>query len=162
MVSYELALGVSIIGVLLVAGSLRPMEIVERQAGWFWESWNAFGGGLQFFGFLIFLIAGYAETNRLPFDMPEAESELVAGYHTEYSSMKFSIFFMAEYVGMVSMSSLLVTLFLGGWRLPGLYRLLELLGLEREETRRATPWIGGSPPGPIRPCWSRVTHRTVA
>jgi len=115
MVSYELALGLSLIGVLLVSGTLRPVEIVEQQAGWFWN-WNVFSGW-QLLGFLIFLIAGFAETNRLPFDLPEAESELVAGYHTEYSSMKFAMFFMAEYVAMITISSLAVTLFLGGYQL---------------------------------------------
>ena len=113
MISYELALALSVIGVLLVAGTLRPVEIVEQQAGWFWN-WNVFGGW-QMLGFVIFLIAGYAETNRLPFDMPEAESELVAGYHTEYSAMKFSMFFMAEYVNMITSAALAVTLFLGGY-----------------------------------------------
>jgi NADH-quinone oxidoreductase subunit H len=92
------------------------MAIVERQAGWFWN-WNAFAGGWQLLGLLIFLIAGFAETNRLPFDLPEAESELVAGYHTEYSSMKFAMFFMAEYMNMATSSALLITLFLGGWQL---------------------------------------------
>jgi NADH-quinone oxidoreductase subunit H len=116
MISYELALGLSIIGVLLVSGSLRPTEIVSQQAGWFWN-WNVFGGW-QLLGFLIFMVAGYAETNRLPFDLPEAESELVAGYHTEYSSMKFSMFFMAEYVAMITMASMAVTLFLGGYNPP--------------------------------------------
>jgi NADH-quinone oxidoreductase subunit H len=115
MISYELPLALAIVSVLLVAGSLRPVEIVEQQAGWFW-SWNLFGGW-QLLGFLIFMVAGYAETNRLPFDMPEAESELVAGYHTEYSSMKFSMFFMAEYINMITSSALAVTLFLGGWQL---------------------------------------------
>jgi NADH-quinone oxidoreductase subunit H len=115
MISYELALGLSLIGVLLVSGTLRPVEIVEQQAGWFWN-WNVFGGW-QLLGFLIFVIAGFAETNRLPFDLPEAESELVAGYHTEYSSMKFAMFFMAEYVAMITISSLAVTLFLGGYQL---------------------------------------------
>jgi NADH-quinone oxidoreductase subunit H len=115
MISYELALGLSLIGVLLVSGTLRPVEIVEQQAGWFWN-WNVFGGW-QLLGFLIFLISGFAETNRLPFDLPEAESELVAGYHTEYSSMKFAMFFMAEYVAMITISSLAVTLFLGGYQL---------------------------------------------
>jgi NADH-quinone oxidoreductase subunit H len=114
MISYELALALSVIGVLLVSGTLRPVEIVERQAGWFWN-WNVFGGW-QLVGFVIFLVAGYAETNRLPFDMPEAESELVAGYHTEYSAMKFSMFFMAEYVNMITSAALAVTLFLGGYR----------------------------------------------
>jgi len=115
MVSYELALTLSLIGVLLVAGTLRPTEIVAQQAGWFWN-WNILGGW-QLLGFLIFVIAAYAETNRLPFDMPEAESELVAGYHTEYSSMKFSMFFMAEYINMITASALIVTLFLGGYNL---------------------------------------------
>jgi len=115
MISYELALALAVIGVVLVSGTLRPVEIVEQQAGWF-TNWNIFGGW-QLLGFVIFLVAGYAETNRLPFDMPEAESELVAGYHTEYSSMKFSMFFMAEYVNMITSSALAVTLFLGGWQI---------------------------------------------
>jgi len=115
MISYELSLGLSLIGVLLVSGTLRPVEIVEQQAGWFWN-WNVFGGW-QLLGFLIFVISGFAETNRLPFDLPEAESELVAGYHTEYSSMKFAMFFMAEYIAMITISSLAVTLFLGGYQL---------------------------------------------
>lgn len=116
MISYELALGFSIVSVLLVSGTLRPVEIVAQQAGWFWN-WNILGGW-QLLGFVIFVIAGYAETNRLPFDLPEAESELVAGYHTEYSSMKFAMFFMAEYIAMITMSSLIVTLFLGGYNPP--------------------------------------------
>jgi len=116
MVSYELALGLSVVGVLLVSGTLRPTVIVAQQSGWFWN-WNVFAGG-QLLGFVLFVIAGFAETNRLPFDLPEAESELVAGYHTEYSSMKFAMFFMAEYVAMFTMSSLAVTLFLGGYH-PG-------------------------------------------
>jgi NADH-quinone oxidoreductase subunit H len=116
MVSYELALGLSIVGVLLVSGTLRPTVIVAQQAGWFWN-WNVFAGW-QPLGFLLFLVAAYAETNRLPFDLPEAESELVAGYHTEYSSMKFSMFFMAEYIAMITAASLAVTLFLGGYQLP--------------------------------------------
>jgi NADH-quinone oxidoreductase subunit H len=115
MVSYELSLGLAIIGVLLVCGTLRPTLIVEQQAGWFWN-WHVFGSW-QLLGFIIFVIAGFAETNRLPFDLPEAESELVGGYHTEYSSMKFSLFFMAEYVAMITMAALTVTLFLGGYNL---------------------------------------------
>jgi NADH-quinone oxidoreductase subunit H len=113
MISYELALALAVIGVLLISGTLRPVEIVAQQAGWFWN-WNLFSGW-QLLGFVIFMVAGYAETNRLPFDMPEAESELVAGYHTEYSSMKFSMFFMAEYVNMITSASLAVVLFLGGY-----------------------------------------------
>ena len=116
MVSYELPFGLSIVGVILVSGTLRPMVIVEQQAGWFWN-WNALAGGWQLLGFVIFLIAIFAESNRLPFDMAEAESELVAGYHTEYSGMRFAMFFMAEYIAMFVGSALLVTLYLGGWQL---------------------------------------------
>jgi len=116
MISYELSLGLSVIGVLIVSSTLRPTEIVTQQAGWFWN-WNVIGGG-QLLGFVLFVIAGFAETNRLPFDLPEAESELVAGYHTEYSSMKFSMFFMAEYIAMITMGALATTLFLGGYN-PG-------------------------------------------
>lgn len=116
MISYELALGLAAVGVFLASGSLRPTEIVATQAGWFWH-WNIFGG-FQLVGFVIFLVAGYAETNRLPFDLPEAETELVAGYHTEYSSMKFSLFMMAEYIAMFTMGGLVVTLYLGGF-MPG-------------------------------------------
>ena len=126
MVSYELALGLSVVGVILASGTLRPTVIVEQQAGWFWN-WNALGGG-QIVGFVLFVIAGFAETNRLPFDLPEAESELVAGYHTEYSSMKFAMFFMAEYVAMFTISSLAATLFLGGYH-PGFPLPLEGLAL---------------------------------
>lgn len=116
MLSYELPLALSVVAAVLVAGSLRPVTIVEQQAGWFWN-WNAFAGGWQLLGFLIFLIAGFAETNRLPFDLPEAEAELVSGYHTEYSSMKFAMFFMAEYINMITLAAMATTLFLGGWQL---------------------------------------------
>ncbi len=116
MISYELPLALSVVAAVLVAGTLRPTTIVEQQAGWFWE-WNVFGGGWQLLGFLIFVIAGFAETNRLPFDLPEAEAELVSGYHTEYSSMKFAMFFMAEYINMMTLAAMAVTLFLGGWHL---------------------------------------------
>ena len=117
MISYELALVLAVIAVVLVSGTLRPLEIVEQQAGSI-LNWNVFSGGVPLLGFLIFLVAGYAETNRLPFDMPEAESELVAGYHTEYSAMKFSMFMMAEYINMTTSSALLVTLYLGGYHSP--------------------------------------------
>lgn len=116
MVSYELSMGLSVMGVILVSGTLRPLQIVEQQSGWFWN-WNAFLGGWQLLGFILFVVAIFAETNRLPFDLPEAEQELVAGYHTEYSSMKFSMFFMAEYAAMTTASAMIVTLFLGGWQL---------------------------------------------
>ena len=116
MLSYELPLVLSIVAVVLVSGTLRPTEIVARQAGSIWN-WNVFGGGAQLLGFILFTIAGYAETNRLPFDLPEAEGELVAGYHTEYSGMRFATFFMAEYINMMTSSALAITLFLGGWQL---------------------------------------------
>jgi NADH-quinone oxidoreductase subunit H len=116
MLSYELPLVLSIVAVVLVSGTLRPTEIVARQAGTIWN-WNVFGGGAQLLGFVLFTVAGYAETNRLPFDLPEAEGELVSGYHTEYSGMRFAAFFMAEYINMMTSSALAITLFLGGWHL---------------------------------------------
>jgi len=112
MISYELAMGLSVVGVIMVAGSLRLDRIVELQAG---LAWNAF---LTPIGFITFLVASFAETNRLPFDLPEAEPELVGGYHTEYSGMKFGTFFLAEYANMITSSALIVTLFLGGWQFP--------------------------------------------
>jgi len=108
MISYEIPLGLSILGVVLIAGSLKLSDIVQAQA----EVWFVFP---QFLGFLVFMVSSFAETNRLPFDLPEAEPEIVAGYHTEYSSMKFAMFFMAEYTHMIVASALIVSLFLGGW-----------------------------------------------
>src|ERR1700723_1583299 len=102
MVSYEIALGLSLVGVLILAGSFSLRDIVNAQGGTFWgfiPRWNIFQG--QIVAFFIYLMAAYAETNRVPFDFPEAETELVAGYHTEYSSMKFAMFFMAEYANMI-------------------------------------------------------------
>lgn len=119
MVSYEVALGLSLIGVLMFAGSFSLRDIVQSQTGtWygFIPKWNLFKG--QFVAFFIYLCAAYAETNRVPFDLPEAETELVAGYHTEYSSMKFAMFFMAEYANMVTVACLASLLFLGGWNGP--------------------------------------------
>ena len=113
MVSYEVALGMSTIAVLLLAGNVALNDIIWQQAT---TVWNAFGLAIAFF---IFWVAALAETNRLPFDMPEAESELIAGYHTEYSAMKFSMFFIAEYANIVTASALMVTLFFGGWDVPG-------------------------------------------
>jgi NADH-quinone oxidoreductase subunit H len=112
LVSYEVSLALSVLGVVLMAHTLSLTEIVERQNG---ELWYVVP---QFVGFLCFLIAGIAETNRPPFDLPEAETELVAGYHTEYSGMRFGLFSMAEYVNMITLSGLAVTLFLGGWTGP--------------------------------------------
>ena len=117
MISYELALGLSLVGVVLRAGSLRLRDIVASQSAHGALSWNVFGG-FQTLAFLIYLLAAYAETNRAPFDLPEAESELVAGYHTEYSSMKFAMFFMAEYANMITVSCVASLLFLGGASSP--------------------------------------------
>jgi NADH-quinone oxidoreductase subunit H len=113
MVSYEVALGFSIIGVLMLAGTLSLVGIVEAQknAG----IWYVF---YQPVAFVLFFICGVAETNRAPFDLPEAESELVAGFHTEYSGFRFSLFFLAEYANMITVSAMAVTLFLGGWLRP--------------------------------------------
>ena len=119
MISYEVALGLSLIGVLIYTGSFSLADIVNQQRGtWFGfiPKWNLFQG--QFVAFFIYVIAAYAETNRIPFDLAEAESELVAGYHTEYSSMKFAMFFMAEYANMFTVACLATVLFLGGWTGP--------------------------------------------
>ncbi len=119
LISYELSMGLSVVGVIMIAGSLQLDRIVEAQSG---LAWNAF---LTPIGFITFLVASFAETNRLPFDLPEAEPELVGGYHTEYSGMKFGTFFLAEYANMITSSALIVTLFLGGWQFP----YLESFGL---------------------------------
>jgi NADH-quinone oxidoreductase subunit H len=111
MVSYELALGLSLVGVLMITGSLRLTDIVNAQMG----AWFIF---LQPLGFIVYFISAIAETNRAPFDLPEAEHELVAGYHTEYSGMKFALFQMAEYINMITSSAVATTLFLGGWLGP--------------------------------------------
>src|SRR5205809_2155776 len=118
MISYELSYGLALAGVLVVGNSLSLTDIVNRQAGaWFGvvPKWFVF---YQPFGFIIYMIAGIAETNRAPFDFPEAEQELVAGYHTEYSSMSFAMFFLAEYINMVTVSAVATDLFLGGWHGP--------------------------------------------
>jgi NADH:ubiquinone oxidoreductase subunit 1 (chain H) len=112
MISYELSMGLAIIGVLMIAGTLRLDKIVESQAHGMWYFWRTP------ISFITFVIASFAETNRLPFDLPEAEPELVGGYHTEYSGMKFGLFFLAEYANMITASAVIVTLYLGGWQLP--------------------------------------------
>ena len=112
MISYEISMGFSIGGVLLMAESLRPIAIVETQGQWLWNAW------IQPIGFITFVVSAFAETNRLPFDLPEAEPELVGGFHTEYSSMKFAGFFLAEYANMIIASGLIVTLYLGGYMVP--------------------------------------------
>ncbi|HEX6626413.1 MAG TPA: NADH-quinone oxidoreductase subunit NuoH [Gemmatimonadaceae bacterium] len=112
MISYEISMGMSTIPVLLLAGNVGLNSIINQQA---WGGWNVVNLTIAFF---IFMVAAFAETNRLPFDLPEAESELIAGYHTEYSAMKFSLFFIAEYASMVTASALMATLFFGGWDVP--------------------------------------------
>src|SRR5436190_4566757 len=124
MISYELALGLSLIGVIMLAGTLDLGRIVELQSGWHGFRWFIF---FQPLGFIVYLIAAIAETNRVPFDLPEAETELVAGFHTEYSAMKFALFFIAEYINMFTVSMLATALFLGGWNGPFVKQL---------------PWLG--------------------
>jgi NADH-quinone oxidoreductase subunit H len=122
MISYELPLSMAIVAPLLAGGTLSLSEIVQKQGGYhfgFLPAWNIFQAPFpQIFSFVIFLIAGFAETNRVPFDLPEAENELVAGFHTEYSSMKFAAFFMAEYANMITVTAMTTILFLGGWQAP--------------------------------------------
>jgi NADH-quinone oxidoreductase subunit H len=136
MISYELALGLAVVGVLMIDGTLSLRGIVDSQAG-FWHiggmktilpHWNFF---VQPVGFLVYFTAAIAETNRVPFDLPEGESELVGGFHTEYSSMKFAMFFMSEYANMITVSCLATILFFGGWHGPvgGPYVLRVLLPL---------------------------------
>ncbi|MFQ5585111.1 MAG: NADH-quinone oxidoreductase subunit NuoH [Calditrichia bacterium] len=120
MISYEIVMGLSIVSVVMMSGSLRLQDIVYDQ----YPLWNIFRQPLAF---IIFLVAAFAETNRLPFDLPEAEQELVGGYHTEYSSMKFASFMLGEYANLITSSALLATLFLGGWHVP--FGILEALNL---------------------------------
>ncbi|MGB8510474.1 MAG: NADH-quinone oxidoreductase subunit NuoH [Pyrinomonadaceae bacterium] len=115
MISYELSLGLSLVGVVMMSGTLDLYGIVEQQGGWYGLHWNIL---YQPLGFIVYLISAIAETNRVPFDLPEAETELVAGFHTEYSALKFALFFMAEYVNMFTVSVLATTLFLGGFNGP--------------------------------------------
>jgi len=124
MISYELSLTLAAVSALMVAGSLSLPDVVWRQTGSFvlfnvvkLPAWNIFSPAM-WIAFVVFFVSAFAETNRLPFDFAEAEAELVAGYHTEYSSMKFALFFMSEYMAMATMSALITTLFLGGWDIP--------------------------------------------
>jgi NADH-quinone oxidoreductase subunit H len=112
LISYELSMGLSVVGVIMIAGTVELDAIVKMQSGWHWNML------LTPIGFITFLVASFAETNRLPFDLPEAEPELVGGYHTEYSGMKFGTFFLAEYANMITAAAVVVTLFLGGWQFP--------------------------------------------
>ncbi len=123
MISYELSMGLALIGTLMISGSFDLVEIVKAQSG---GKWNVI---FQPLGFLIFLVAAFAETNRAPFDLPEAEPELVGGYHTEYSGMKFGLFYLAEYVNMFTASCLMALIYLGGWDVPFLYEQLAGIGI---------------------------------
>jgi NADH-quinone oxidoreductase subunit H len=131
MISYEVSMGLSVIPIFLVMGNLRLSDVVQYQAdhgwtvlpflaaSWPWHNWQSYVLWIPMLvSFLVFLVSAFAETNRLPFDLPESETELVGGYHTEYSAMKFALFFLGEYAAMIVASSLMVTLFLGGWSLP--------------------------------------------
>src|SRR5256886_5949231 len=134
MISYELALTLAAISALMVAGSLRLTDVVWKQTGYFvlfdtikLPAWNILSPAM-WLSMIVFIVSAFAETNRLPFDFAEAEAELVAGYHTEYSSMKFAMFFMSEYIAMTTMSALVVTLFFGGWDVPWYDEPATLLG----------------------------------
>lgn len=141
MISYEIAMGMSVIPVFLVVGDLNLGKIIEHQAQNGWNVFPVFGGGFSaqtlllvpcgVLSFVIFFISAFAETNRLPFDLPESETELVGGYHTEYSSMKFGMFFIGEYANMFAGAAMMTTLFFGGWTLPflGLDQSADSIGM---------------------------------
>lgn len=130
VISYELNVGLAIVGVLLLSGSLSLVKITEAQAGGFWNWYVPALPFPQIFAFVVYVISSVAETNRVPFDLPEAESELVAGFFTEYSGMRFAFFFIAEYANMILVSCVAAALFLGGWNAPYPGTLLGHLGLE--------------------------------
>lgn len=121
MISYELGMGLSLIALVMVTGTFNISEIVAQQSQFGILGWNIFRAPTMFIAFIVFVICGVAETNRAPFDMAEAETELTAGFHTEYSAFKFAIFFMAEYINMLIISALVAGLFLGGWNGPGVH-----------------------------------------
>jgi NADH-quinone oxidoreductase subunit H len=130
VISYELNVGLAIVGVILLSGSLSLMQITEAQSGWFWNWFILALPFPQIFAFVVYVISSVAETNRVPFDLPEAESELVAGFFTEYSGMRFAFFFIAEYANMILVSCVAAALFLGGWNAPYPGTLLGYMGLE--------------------------------
>ena len=131
MISYEIAMGMSVIPIFMLVGDLNLGKVIDYQAAGL-SSWLIFKQPLAF---VIFVVSAFAETNRLPFDLPESETELVGGYHTEYSSMKFALFFMGEYSAMIASSAMMVTLFLGGWTLP-------LFGLGTAAATEGGLWVG--------------------
>src|SRR5437667_11051015 len=139
VISYELNIGLAIIGVIILSGSLSMVKIAEGQAGGFWH-WYLFGG-LQIVGFVVYVISAVAETNPLPFDLAEAESELVAGWMTEYSGMRFAFFFMAEYANMLLVSCIAAVLFLGGYQSPFPHYIIEYLGFPGMKWVEAVVWF---------------------
>jgi len=141
VISYELNVGLSIVGVLLIAGSLSLVKITDAQAGGFWN-WYAFAfPAPQLFALVVYVISAVAETNRVPFDLPEAESELVAGFFTEYSGLRFAFFYLAEYANMVLVSCVATALFLGGWNAPYPGTLIGYLGLPSFAWVENTMWF---------------------
>jgi len=141
VISYELNVGLAITGVLILAGSLSLMKITEAQAGGFWR-WYVFAlPAPQILAFVVYVISAVAETNRVPFDLPEAESELVAGFFTEYSGMRFAFFFIAEYANMVLVSCVAAAMFLGGWNAPYPGTLLGHLGLDQLAWAENIAWF---------------------
>ena len=141
VISYELNVGLSIVGVLLMAGSLSLVQITDAQAGWFWN-WYVFAfPAPQIFALVVYVISAVAETNRVPFDLPEAESELVAGFFTEYSGLRFAFFYLAEYANMVLVSCVAAAMFLGGWNAPYPGTLIGYLGLPSFAWVENTMWF---------------------
>ena len=141
VISYELNVGLAIVGVILLSGSLSLVKITEAQAGGFWNWFILSMPFPQIFAFVVYVISSVAETNRVPFDLPEAESELVAGFFTEYSGMRFAFFFIAEYANMILVSCVAAALFLGGWNAPYPGTILEHIGLERIAWMENVVWF---------------------
>ena len=141
VISYELCVGLAIVGVILLSGSLSLVKITEAQAGGFWNWFVIAMPFPQIFAFVVYVISAVAETNRVPFDLPEAESELVAGFFTEYSGMRFAFFFIAEYANMILVSCVAAALFLGGWNAPYPGTILEHIGLERIAWMENVVWF---------------------
>ncbi|MCP9438694.1 MAG: NADH-quinone oxidoreductase subunit NuoH [Nitrospira sp.] len=141
VISYELNVGLAIIGVIILAGSLSLVQITNAQSGWFWH-WYLFAfPAPQIFAFVVYVISSVAETNRVPFDLPEAESELVAGFFTEYSGLRFAFFYLAEYANMILVSCIAAAMFLGGWNAPYPGTILDLLGFPSLAWIENTMWF---------------------